>query len=320
MHEIGAGRRAFPKSDAKRHHIVPQFLLANFAEPPTKDGLLYALDRKTGANRRVAVRDAANRHRFYAVETTEAEKDNRIEAFLGLIEDHAARSLSRLLDDPLNMRELDPLDIALFLTMQTQRTPAAVARAEDLAQKTAEQVFRQAAADPEAFASDSAEIAEKFGLTPEEVEIGRRELVKAIDEGRLKNQNIRGEAWVAIIDSWLPAAEYPLKSSWFLMRPERGEFVTSDGGFAGVPVPGGQEASETTFPLAPDSCLMIRTGTPGLRIVEIPKRDVDMVNLRTYAWAERFIYGRTQAAVTGVRELAKKKRRRVPPGPAAAAR
>jgi hypothetical protein len=98
--EIGARRRPFPQSDAKRHHIVPQFLLANFAEPPTKEGRLYAVDRSTGANHPVSVKNAANRHRFYAVETTEAGKDNRIEAFLALIEDHAAGSLRRLLEGP----------------------------------------------------------------------------------------------------------------------------------------------------------------------------------------------------------------------------
>jgi hypothetical protein len=324
MKEIGAGRRALPRSDAKRHHIVPQFLLAKFAEPPAKvGGHLYQLDRKSGANRRVAVKSAATRRRFYAVETTEAQKDNRIEAMLGLAEHHAALSLKKLLEDPASMDEYDRIDIAMFLTIQTQRTSEAVARTEAFIQETAEQVLREHVADQRAFAKSMADVG--GGLADPTLEEARLKLLKAVDEGRLVNRNIREEAWRLILDSWLAASEHPLRMSWVLLRPRSGEFVTSDAGFAGVAnqaVDGAGETTETTFPLAPHACLMLRTGSPGLRFWEVPEVDVDRINLRTYAWAEQFIYGRTQAAVTGVRVLAKAnwQRPRTAPRPAIDAR
>lgn len=314
MREIGAGRRPYPVSTAKRHHIVPQFLLARFAAPASNEGRLFYLDRRGGgSNGRIAVRDAAQRHRFYAVETAESTKDNRIEAFLGLIETHAAAALEKLLSDPSEMDEYDQIDIAMFLTMQTQRTPMAVARTEALVQQTAEEVFRDAAADPQRFTGEIAEVA--TDMSRAEIEAGRRELLKAIDEGRLKNRNLREEAWVATIDAWWEWSRYPLENSWYLLRPADGEFIVSDEGFAGVPIPNADRGTETTFPLAPDACLMLRSGSPGLRFVELPKRDVELVNLRTYGWADRFIYGRTQAAVTDTRALAKRKRHHVPRRP-----
>ncbi len=313
MHAIGAGHRSLPRSEAKRHHIVPQFLLARFAEPPTKDGQLYQLDQRSGANRRVAVSKAAARHRFYAVETTEAEKDNRIEAMLGLAEHHAAESFVKLLDEPETMDEYDRIDIAMFLTIQTQRTPTAVARTEAIIQETADDVLREQVGDPEVFAKGMAEFGSK--LAGQDLEEARQNLLRQIDDGNLVNPNIRGEAWSLILSTWLAAAETPLSMSWFLLRPEASEFVTSDGGFASVAVQNQTDGTETTFPLAPDACLLLRSGSPNLRFLDIPERDVESINLRTYGWAERFIYGRTQAAVTRVRALAKKNPRRIPPGP-----
>ena len=113
---------------------------------------------------------------------------------------------------------------------------------------------------------------------------------------------------------------------WVLLRADElaGEFITSDTGLAMVdphpryPWTGNSLMSsshaQTTIPLTATDCLVLLAGEPsGARTVRAAtRRDVEEINLRTYGWAHRHIFGRTQDAVTSVRMLARRDRSRVP--------
>jgi hypothetical protein len=66
--------------------------------------------------------------------------------------------------------------------------------------------------------------------------------------------------------------------------------------------------TETTFPLDPSLCLHLKPGGEAWLEREASAAEVDDVNLRAYAWAQHSIYGRSQAAVTAVRAVAKSSR------------
>jgi hypothetical protein len=184
MREIGAGRRRMPESEAKRHHIVPRFLIARFADPPGgNEGQLVQLDTTNGATARVSVRTAATRHRFYSVRSTEAEKDNRIESLIGLIEEHAAEATRLLLECPERMGDHDRIAISIFIALQAQRTPKALTRAEAMIRETAEAVLREQVGDPRAFARSARE--QGVELSAQELERMRLHLARAMSEGRL---------------------------------------------------------------------------------------------------------------------------------------
>lgn len=307
LREIGAGRKPFPTTEAKLHHIVPRFILARFADPPTKKGMLCQLDRNSGQTRSVPVPVAAARQRFYAIETTESKRDNRIEALLALSEGPAANALRKLLEDPKALDEEDRIDIALFLVLQTQRTPAALERIERFIQRTAEKVLREELSDPLRFA----EMMAPLDLDSAKLEEQRVKLLESVNRGGLRNENLREEAWGLIVDTWLDAARHPMEMSWILLRSKKVDLITSDTGIGGISVEG---VTETTMPLSPDFCLLLHPGPPGLRFVDLDTAGADKINLRAYAWSERFIFGAHQAAVTRVRRMAKRHPNWIPPG------
>ncbi len=309
MHEIGAGRRRMPESEAKRHHIVPRFLLARFAEPPgNNDGRLAQIDTTSGATARVSVKTAATRHRFYSVRSTEAEKDNRIESLISLVEDHAAEAIELLLECPERMGDHDRIAISIFIALQVQRTPRALARAEAMIRETAEAVLREHVGDPAAFAKAARERGvERPG---EELERMRLHLQRAMSEGRLRAEYVREEAWRAMVDNLLEAGRHPLEMEWYLLRPGEGEFVASDNGFNVERSADGK--LETALPLAPDACLVLAGKGDGLRRIRVPREAVADLNLRTYADAERFIFGHSEKAVGNVRRLAEAHPGRLP--------
>jgi hypothetical protein len=309
LHEIGAGRRTMPTSNAKRHHLVPRFLLARFGEPPgARNAKLHQLDTQTATTQRVSVKVAATRHRFYAVESTESPQDNRIESLLSLVEHHAADSIARLLEAPETMDEFDQIDIAIFIALQVQRTPTSLKRTEELILQTQEEVLREHVYDPAAFARAAAE--HGADLSPDQLEAERLKLVEAIAAGRLRAANLREEAWALIIDNFLEAGEHPLRMRWLLLRAKKGEFIVSDRGYSAIPLEG--EGVETAIPLASDACLLLLPGSDGINFIEIDASEVEMINLRTYGWAERFAFARREQTLIDLQALAEGHPERVP--------
>jgi hypothetical protein len=89
---------------------------------------------------------------------------------------------------------------------------------------------------------------------------------------------------------------------WYLLRPSGGEFVTSDNGVNVTR--SGDGKLETALPLAPGACLVLTGKGDGLRRIKVPSEAVAELNLRAYADAERFIFGRSREVVANVWRLA----------------
>jgi hypothetical protein len=105
--------------------------------------------------------------------------------------------------------------------------------------------------------------------------------------------------------------------TWLLLEAKDDEFVTCDRGLAmHDPTPKfpwsghalrSSPKAQTSYPLAPQHCLVLVQLPQPVAVVEADAEDVREFNLRAYGWASQYIYGRTQEVVQRVRIQAKDK-------------
>lgn len=86
---------------------------------------------------------------------------------------------------------------------------------------------------------------------------------------------------------------------WTILRGE-GAFVTSDRGLAihdpEPQYPWSSQAllcspqAETTIPLSADMCLLLTLGDQQLEVREIEPAEAQAINLRTYGWANEYVF------------------------------
>jgi hypothetical protein len=306
------------KSQAKRQHFVPQLLLRSFAHQ--FDGKPYLFQMETRSRRaplRVDVRAAASRHRFYAVPDENGAPSNRNEAYLALIEDYAAPALRQLLDDPEALTPSERATIATFVALQTMRTPAAAKQMMTVANAAFRMAVTEFNSDREAFA-ESYRASHGDNASDEEIEQFRQEMIAQVRDGRLR---VGGEA-AAITTGLTQAIErVPIlfEFDWTLLHAPGGGFITSDRGFAiHDPTPQfpwswqallSSPNTETTVPLSDTACLLMRPLPMGggLTVWETSADEVETINLRTFGWADEYVFGKTQATLEGVR-LASRRR------------
>jgi hypothetical protein len=306
------------KNAAKRHHFVSQFLLRSFAQQHRgKDCLFQMETRSRRAPLRVDARTAASRHRYYAVHDEEGSLSNRNEGYLALVEEHAAPALRHLLDDPASLEPGERATIALFVALQTMRTPAA----EEQITTVANAAFQNWASG---FYSDRSAFAEQYrdyfgeGASEDEIEEFRQETIAQIRDGRLR---LSGRA-AALSTGLVHAVEnvpWLIEFDWTLLRAPSGGFITSDRGYAiHDPAPRfpwsfqallSSDRTETTVPLSDTACLLMRPFPMGGGLLErdVSPREAETVNLRTFGWAHEYVFGRTQEALVAVRMATKRR-------------
>jgi hypothetical protein len=113
-----------------------------------------------------------------------------------------------------------------------------------------------------------------------------------------------GNVMSILLESALESAErLYLHSSWGLMRAGEGEFVMPDRAQAVFdphrPFPWVMDApfsslkSQTTTPISSESCLIVvpAPDRARFRVKTITGKEVDEVNLRSFGWAGRSIFG-----------------------------
>jgi hypothetical protein len=106
-----------------RHHVVSAFLLERFARDTQRGRLVAMLDKATGKPTCVSPRDAAVRRHFYSIDVDEAQRDPGIEEVLSKIESIAAPLVRGVDEGEFPVRE-HRLELALFLAVCWLRTPA----------------------------------------------------------------------------------------------------------------------------------------------------------------------------------------------------
>jgi hypothetical protein len=116
---------------------------------------------------------------------------------------------------------------------------------------------------------------------------------------------------VSLADPKVAAVTLVSELRWTMLVSGHAQFVSSDRAVAmtdaNLEFPWSGNAwnssptAQTTVPLGPQRCLVLEPGAAGIGEAHVDAAQVMHVNLRIYGWAERFIYGTTQAVVCQVR-------------------
>lgn len=313
-----------PTSKAKRHHFIPQLTLNEFTG---KDGRLYQLDVRTGKPQRTSAYAAGSRHRFYEFEDDDGKKSSVVEAYFSLVESHAAPAL-RKLDETGDVSDPDRATIAFFMSLLWARTPGTRANAERTRQDASKLFMASHYSDPPTFKRMYREWEARQGkgepLSDAEMEDLRNRSLREFQEDRLRlAEGDGGFVMATLLEIALQTTDLMYHAmSWALMRAPDSEFVTSDRGLAVFdPTPrfpwsghalASSPNSQTTIPISSQSCLLlVPTGDADFEVGDLGRREVESINLRTYGWADRYIYGSSQEAVVGVRRAARKQPKQV---------
>ena len=126
-----------PESDAVYQHYVPQLHLRGFSSNPrpAKNALISVLDKDQGSIDEKRVARVAGEKQFNRVKGPDDRYTNSVEAWLGIVEHHAAPALERLISSGERPNKADRTTIAFYLALQSERTPlglSAVQRVSDL--------------------------------------------------------------------------------------------------------------------------------------------------------------------------------------------
>ena len=314
MIEIAQGKRPMPTTLARRHHYVPCLLLAQWARPPNRNGLLYELTLDAGVVTETKPDGVAWERDLYAIGDP-ASPDLVIEALLATVEGYAVDPLRGLATCPASLTSEDRYVVALFLALQQGRTPVGLAQHKIVARMAAEQALRASLRDKEGVTKRYREKVNPLA-TESEIREFAVEQLRALHRGDLKidlpDEAPHQAMWASVSRVAFDVAA----SDWTLLkRPgEYVEFIASDRGLSmwdpnlGPSQGNGWATSptaETMIPISPSVCLRVMPGTAGYSVETASDASVAEINLRTYGWAETAIVGSAKSSLVEVYETAK---------------
>ena len=310
---------------AKRHHIVPRMLLRRFTIDPAADNPeLWGLDISSGRPFASSVNNEAVIRHYYRIDEPNLPiGPNQAEEWLSRIESDAAVPIRKLVAGiSLSQRERDSM--ALFLHVTQRRTPQSRAWHAYLDEQMHVEMLKFKLSNPD-YIRQVYKGQPGFD-TDDGIEAWRIQTLADLESGRLgieSGQN-REVAYIFLAADRIVAGLSGATTWQSLRSPTGSEFVCSDN-----PLNIYDEAAQTrarehagvgwvssplvqaTMPLDPSVCLLVTPGPPRWRATDIDAGTVAEINLRTYAAAEHFIYGRSQDVVQRVRASAKANRARV---------
>ncbi len=305
LRALARGEREIPNCEGERHHYTPEFVLKKFRGPRHK--LLFQLDKKDGTCEEVKPKDAAWDRNLYAVESTTGEHNGIIEGFFSVAEGFAAESLRILLGAPSRFTDDDRGNLAFLLAIQEQRAPGYL---EEWEENLARMGTMWAAV----------QLANVAG--PKGKKRKARAAAKALTDGsvnmRPSRENLLSTVLMGLGNTVGPAYMLP----WTLLRAKEGAFVCSDRPLTmRDPAPPhkfsgaewlSSEMAVTTMPLSAAACLRI-SPQDGDRFTERHTiKQVDRINMRTYGWATRYVYGPSANVLEKLHERALAKPDTVP--------
>jgi hypothetical protein len=316
LQALAKGDATLPHTSARRHHFVPAFALAQFARPAgSRTGWLFQLDTGSGTPQRTRPQDAAFVKDLHTYEDRKGDLSHSVEAFFSLIETRAAPALAQLRDDAAALSPDDRETIAFFLALQESRTPGGLIRSERSRQAwfelKASMDLSTTKAFRRAFASDYVD-----ALATAEAEEMRGRMQDQLLEGRVVYETPRAGALAHVLSVAAEIAAEIYDLDWTVLTAEGAEFVTSDRPISmrdtspEYPWSGNAWRSSPLainfYPLSPTKGLFITSGAEcGLGYASSNADQVKALNLMTYGWADRFIYGSTQEVVCRVRREAR---------------
>lgn len=296
-----------PSTAARKQHYVPSFLLARWASPQNRDGALWALTVGSGDVAKRKPGKVALQKDLYTLDKGTASINLVIEAFLGIVEEHAADAIKRVAAAPQNISDDDRWTIAYFLAIQQGRTPPGLEQHRSVARAAAEQTLH-------AFFKDKAAVAghyrEKVNPTADMAEIRAFAIseIKAFQDGKRTIELPKEAPFQAMLMTVSQNALVVVQMQWTLLTASE-EFIVNDRGLAmwdpNLPETGGNAwmsspQAETTVPVGPTACLKI---TPGRESFTVEPADATLVadtNLRTYGWSDAAIFGTNEQVLRDV--------------------
>jgi hypothetical protein len=322
LHDIVEGRKPMPDSDGKRHHFIPQFLLRRFASTGSSDVPRVArLDRRSGQPRTVTTKEAAFKKNLYTLSDEDGQRHRRLEGFLSIVEHHAAPALERLEAAPLELSVADRQTIALYLALQESRTPTGNLRRQHISQWMVDLHWAAWLDSPEGFRRMYRRSIDK-PASDQEIDAFREQMQERLRAGAIRYADPRAEAHGMMLKTADDLATEVYAMTWVVLLAGEGEFVLGDRCLSMVdptpPNPWTGNAwrsspnAETVIPLCSRAALLLTPGEPRIGRQELTAREVLGINLRSYGWAERFLFGRSQAVLTAVHRDAKRHPSRVP--------
>jgi len=294
---------------------VPQLLLRRFCRG--SDERLFQLEVRTGKPVRVTTREAASRRRYYQFQDDEGNKSNAVEAYLALVETYAAPALERLTQDE-KISDPDRATLSFFFALLGMRTPGIRKLGEAIGREVFEHFIGSHWGDSDAFSHLYREWQGDDDAAADEAEELRQRTLRMFRSGELEIVDPDGGATMSAL---LTASADTTQSifgemTWTLLRTTGDEFITSDRGLAIFdPTPRfpwsmdailSSESSQTSIPLGLSRCLVLTPGEPIFQTMDADPVDVMHLNLRTYGWADRHIFGSGQEVVAAVRRAARK--------------
>jgi hypothetical protein len=300
-----------PTTEAVRHHYVPQLLLRRFS--PRRERI-WQLDTGNGRTDDQRIDRAASKRRLYEFKDEDGEPNADTEAWLALIEKHAAPALRRM-ESPgpiLGLADWDRATIAFFLALLRGRTPATLKNLEQFSAQALQVYFGSFWSDDDTFAEQWRE--QYPEATSEEIKEAQVEALAMLREGRIRPEDPLQDAMHSALMMSGEMSQVIFESSWTVLYAEDGEFVTSDVGlamhdpdpkspWAGV---GWQSspAVQVTIPLSSTACLLVMPGPAEFGRMPVDSKTVDLINLRTFGWADRFVFGSSENQLKRVARLA----------------
>jgi Protein of unknown function (DUF4238) len=310
LRDVGMGKKTLPLFDrSRRHHFIPQFILRRFADPGT--GLLHQLDIETGKITQPGPRGAGWEPKLYRVTDDMGRENDYLEGFFALVEMHAADSIRRLHDDAVGLSEGDRANISLFLALQEGRTPGGHDRMLEQVTTMGRLQLEVLLENPDAFRKKRWR-----GHSASELDRLRRDSLASLRAGRLKLRATKELTLRLILDTWLERAAPIHAMSWVALRADGDEFVIGDRVVTMVdPTPrfpwsgNGWLSSPNayaTVPLSPNLCLRLNQPGRWAPIAERKtSRQIQRTNLRSYGWADRYVYGHSRKVLEDLHELAR---------------
>jgi len=310
LRAIALGDAPKLSADAIKQHYVPSFLIARWATPQNRKGTLTQLNVTSAVIASRKAGKVATEPELYTIDADTPSPDRSIEGLLGLFETNAADPIKNLASIPTTISDDDRLTIAMFLAFQQGRTPAGLAQHLRVAQMAVEASLHK-------FFGDRQQVAVyvRAHIDPnaddEDVKTWATSEIKAFKSGARFIEMPPEAPFQAMLKSVTPVASTVALLDWTLLESAGGEFITNDRGLA-MHDPDLRSAqghawessprAETTFPVAPNACLKLNHGNAGFSVQQATADEVVQINLRTYGWADKVIFGTSPAAVEGVRQ------------------
>lgn len=289
---------------AKRHHYVAQMHLRRFAADPLDPvPTLYTLEVGSGRTGRAAVRDVAVIGQYNRLNPIAGVDPAFVENLFSALEGEVARIFDAIVNGT-TLTDQQRVYLALFLVLQYHRTARGRERTLWVMERAASTWAAKRLLDE----------ARKAGQ--EESISGFQKAADDLLNGTVKlTPGWNGE----VLGMFAMVDKLPLmlleKMVWTVMRAQGSDqFIICDDPVhiwdpdSPLDRSGGWMSSrraQTTMPVDPGVCLLLRPGLALWRDVPVDSDAVKNVNLKTYASAERRIYGPRQGLLQTVRTAAK---------------